>query len=94
MFHDGVVEGIETDRPVPRLLDAIGYQPRRDARATHTWFDAFRTLKFIHAAREEFPDSPLIATLESLYPDTHTPAQMNASLRADESRLPERKGLG
>ena len=94
MFLDGVAGGTESERPVPQLLDAIGYQPQRDERAIHTWFDAFRTLKFVHAAREEFPDSPLIATLESLYPDTHTPAQMNASLRADESRLPERKGLG
>lgn len=94
MFHDGVVEGTEPDRPVPRLLDAIGYQPKRDARAIHTWFDAFRTLKFVHAAREEFPDSPLLATLGTLYPAAHTPARLNAFLRADESRWRGRKGLG
>ena len=94
MFHDCLGKGTDPDPPLPRLLDAIGFQPKRDARATHTWFDAFRTLKLIHAAREEFPDSPLLETLETMYPDAQTPARLNASLRADESRLPERKGLG
>ena len=68
--------------------------PKRDQRATHTWFDAFRTLKFVHAARHEFPDPPLLTTLETLYPAAHTPARLNASLRADEARMQERKGLG
>ncbi len=94
MFHDGVAAGTPPSQPVPRLLDAIGYQPKRDQRAIHTWFDAFRTLKFVHAARDEFPDPPLLTTLETLYPAASTPARLNASLRADEARMPERKGLG
>ena len=94
IFHDGVAAGTRPSQPVPRLLEAIGYQPKRDQRAIHTWFDAFRTLKFVHAARDEFPDPPLLTTLETLYPAAHTPARLNASLRADEARMQERKGLG
>ena len=94
MFHESIAAGTTPSQPVPRLLDAIGYQPKRDQRAIHTWFDAFRTLKFVHAARDEFPDPPLLETLETLYPGTHSPARLNASLRADEARMPERKGLG
>ena len=94
MFHESIAAGATPSEPVSRLLDAIGYQPKRDQRAIHTWFDAFRTLKFVHAARDEFPDPPLLETLETLYPGTHTPARLNALLRADEARMPERKGLG
>ena len=94
IFHDGVAAGTTPSQPVPRLLDAIGYQPKRDGRAIHTWFDAFRTLKFVHAARDEFPDPPLLTTLETLYPAVRAPARLNALLRADEARMPERKGLG
>ena len=98
MFYAAVAAGTAPNQPVPELLDAIGYQPKRDQRAIHTWFDAFRTLKFVHAAREEFPDTPLLHTLEALYagPRTgpRTPARLNALLRADEARMPGRKGLG
>lgn len=94
MFYAAVAAGTASSQPVPRLLDAIGYQPKRDRRAIHTWFDAFRTLKFVHAARDEFPDTPLLHTLETLYPGAQTPARLNASLRADEDRMPGRKGLG
>ena len=94
MFHESIAAGATPSEPVSRLLDAIGYQPKRDQRAIHTWFDAFRTLKFVHAARDEFPDPPLLETLETLYPGARTPARLNALLRADEARMPERKGLG
>ena len=94
MFYAAVAARTLPSQPVPGLLDAIGYRPKRDHRATHTWFDAFRTLKFVHAARDEFPDTPLLQTLETLYPDAQSPARLNASLRADEARMPERKGLG
>ena len=94
MFHAAVAAGTAPSQPVPRLLDAIGYQPKRDQRAIHTWFDAFRTLKFVHAARDEFPDTPLLHTLQMLYPSAQTPARLNALLRADEARMAGRKGLG
>ena len=93
-FYAGVATGTTPARPVPKLLEAIGYQPRRDERAVHTWFDAFRTLKFVHAARDEFPDAPLLGTLRRLYPAADTPARLNAALRADEARMTERRGLG
>ena len=94
MFYAAVADESTPDHPVPRLLDAIGYHPRRDRRAIDTWFDAFRTLKFVHAARDEFPDTPLLQTLRSLYPAVRTPACLNASLRSDEGRMPECRGLG
>lgn len=94
MFYAAVAAGTAPSQPVPGLLDAIGYRPKRDRRAIHTWFDAFRTLKFVHAARDEFPDTPLLDTLGTLYPGSQTPARLNASLRADEARMPGRKGLG
>ena len=102
MFYAAVAAGTAPSQPVPALLDAIGYQPKRDRRAIHTWFDAFRTLKFVHAARDEFPDTPLLQTLETLYGGSRTgsrrgaqtPARLNALLRADEARMPARKGLG
>ena len=94
MFHESVAAGTTPSQPVPRLLDAVGYQPKRDQRAIHTWFDAFRTLKFVHAARDEFPDTPLLTTLRSLYPHARTPRRLNALLRAEEARMPEVKGLG
>ena len=93
-FHAGVAAGTTPDAPVPGLLDAIGYRPGRDPRATHTWFDAFRTLKFVHAARDEFPDVPLLKTLEAMYPDSRTPSGLNEALRADEARMPDWRGLG
>jgi len=93
-FYTGVAVETTPDRPVPRLLEAIGYQPRRDERAVHTWFDAFRTLKFVHAARDEFPDAPLVATLKRMYPASDSPLCLNASLRDEEGQMPEQKGLG
>ena len=93
-FHASVAEGTAPDPPVPGLLDAIGYRPGRDPRATHTWFDAFRTLKFVHAARDAFPDVPLLETLGTLYPGSRTPEDLNASLRGDEARMTDVKGLG
>ena len=93
-FYASVALRTTPDPPVPGLLDAIGYRPGRDPRATHTWFDAFRTLKFVHAARDAFPDVPLLMTLETLYPGTRDPADLNESLRADEARMTDPKGLG
>ena len=94
MFYASVASETTPGEPVPGLLDAIGYRPGRDRRAIHTWFDAFRTLKFVHAARQEFADGPLLATLEKLYPAAASAERLNASLRADEARMPERTGLG
>ena len=36
-------------------------------RALHGWFDAFRTLRFIHEARRYHPDCPIEPTLQGLY---------------------------
>lgn len=83
--------------PLPSLLAAIGharFRPsKRDARAFHTWFDAFRTVKFVHAARAQFPDVPLLESLRALFPKAATPADLNRALRADETRQPDFRGL-
>ena len=93
-FFASVAAGTTPERSLRGLLDAIGYQPRRDERALHTWFDAFRTLKFVRAARREFPDAPLLDTLRCLYPAADTPERLNAALRAEEARMPDLRGLG
>ncbi len=89
--------------PLPELLDAIGYArfrpvrrdvSRGDLRAFHTWFDGFRTMKFVHAARRRFPDVPLVDSLGSLYPKLDGPEAWNEALRADAARLPEAAGVG
>ena len=61
------------------LLDDLGFfhrlkraeaQTRRRhtlRKAMHQWFDAFRTLRFIHLARRHHPDRPLIPMLDTLY---------------------------
>ena len=83
--------------PLPRLLAATGharFRPsKRDARAFHTWFDAFRTVKFVHAARAQFPDVPLLESLRALFPEAATPAALNRALRADETRQPDFRGV-
>ena len=35
-------------------------------KALHQWLDAFRTLRFIHEIRHEYPDAPLLDTLHFL----------------------------
>ena len=89
--------------PLPELLDAIGYArfrpvrrdgSRGDLRAFHTWFDGFRTMKFVHAARRRAPDVPLVDSLGSLYPELDGPEAWNEALRADEARLPKAAGVG
>lgn len=58
-----------------RLLEQLGWQSfmekardhypagQQRLRRVHEWFDGFRTLRFIHLLRDEFPDQPLIETL-------------------------------
>ena len=62
-----------------RLLDELGFfrrleraraqcrRPDTLRKAMHQWFDAFRTLRFIHLARRYHPDRPLIPMLDDLY---------------------------
>ena len=62
-----------------RLLDELGLfhrleraqaqyrNPQSLRKAMHQWFDAFRTLRFIHLARRYHPDPPLAPTLAKLY---------------------------
>ncbi|MYE12197.1 MAG: hypothetical protein F4X99_11195 [Gammaproteobacteria bacterium] len=80
----------EWPEPIPELLVAVGYarfRPSRwDRRAFHTWFDALKTLRFVHAARRWFPDVPLVDSLRSLYPAAAGPRAWNDALRADEQR--------
>ena len=42
-------------------------RPQSLRKAMHQWFDAFRTLRFIHLARRWRPDRPLIPMLDELY---------------------------
>ena len=41
--------------------------PHTLRKAMHEWFDAFRTLRFIHLARHYHPDRPLAPMLDDLY---------------------------
>ncbi len=36
---------------------------RQRLRRVHEWFDGFRTLRFLHLLRADFPDQPLLATI-------------------------------
>ena len=95
VLHEAAMRGAwETwPEPVSELLDDVGYgrsrPPPRDARAFFTWFDAFRTVKFVHAARRRFPDVPLVDSLRSLLPGLDGPGAWNDALRVDETRLAE-----
>ena len=95
LLHDAALRGAWSTwpEPVSELLDAVGYErtrpPPRDARAFFTWFDAFRTVKFVHAARRRFPDVPLVDSLRSLFPGVDGLAAWNDALRAQETRLAE-----
>ncbi len=79
--------------PVSELLHAVGYErsrpPPRDARAFFIWFDGFRTVKFVHAARGRFPDVPLVDSLRYLFPGVDGPLAWNDALCAGETRLAE-----
>lgn len=91
-LHETASPGGFTEWPAPigALLAAVGYErfrpSRRDARAFHTWFDALKTVRFVHAARQRFADVPLVETLRGLYPAMDTPPAWNDALRADEER--------
>ena len=80
----------EWPEPIPELLATIGYErfrpQRRDPRAFHTWFDALKTVRFVHASRRRFADVPLVRALRELYPMSHGPQAWNDALRADETR--------
>ena len=65
-----------------RVLDSLSYRVPLERLVTtndpalrhfHTWFDGFRTMKLIRAARSIFPDQPLLATLKRLFPDAGDP---------------------
>ena len=91
-LHETASRGRFTDLPdnMGALLAAVGYErfrpPRRDPRAFHTWFDALKTVRFVHAARQRFADVPLVETLRGLYPAMDGPRAWNDALRADEER--------
>lgn len=81
----------EWPEPIGELLATIGYErfrpPRRNPRAFHTWFDALKTVRFVHAARRWFADVPLVEALRSLYPAAAGPRAWNDALRAEEARM-------
>ncbi len=91
-LHERASHGVfeEWPEPIPELLATIGYErfrpPRRDLRAFHTWFDALKTVRFVHAARRRFADVPLVRALRELYPMSDGPQAWNDALRADETR--------
>lgn len=76
----GLIDHGNSIRPRSRhLLEEIGFfhrlerakaqyrHPQTLRKAMHQWFDAFRTLRFIHLARRWNPDRPLKSTLDELY---------------------------
>jgi hypothetical protein len=55
-----------------RVQDAISHKypsGERRRQVVHQWFDAGKTMRFIHAARRYHPDQPLLASVRSL-PET------------------------
>ena len=71
--------GTALQAPARQLLEELGFfrqlqsarrrtrHPHTLAKALHQWFDALRTLRFIHLARRHHPDRPLAAILEQLF---------------------------
>ncbi|MDA1077085.1 MAG: hypothetical protein O3A63_20420 [Proteobacteria bacterium] len=52
------------------------YQPGSSRRiALHSWFDAFRTLRFIHAARSLAADQPVANVMQSLFSGSDEPLE-------------------
>ena len=45
---------------------AEGYQPTQRKRVVHDWFDALKTLQFMHHSADVFPDAPLLETIATL----------------------------
>jgi hypothetical protein len=88
-LHDSGLEGASTS-----ALAAVGQGNLR--RRLHTWFDALRTLKFLHALRAlGLPDVPLEAALASAPFCPPKAAQLEltlARLREAEARLPNELG--
>lgn len=75
-----VIDRGESAQPRTRgLLEDLGFfrrlegaklrtrHPQTLRNAMHQWFDAFRTLRFIHLARRHHPDRPLSPMLGELY---------------------------
>lgn len=54
---------------LPKFLASMRRQykrPETQLRALHQWFDAFRSLRFVHVARRFYADVPLAGTLDAL----------------------------
>lgn len=65
-----------------RVIDSLGYRDSLERLTTthdpelrhfHTWFDGFRTMKLVRAARSIIPDQPLVDTLNDLFPCEEDP---------------------
>ncbi len=61
-------------------------QPHTLRKALHQWFDALRTLRFIHLARRHHPDRPLAAILEHLFGNVDHLALLKLRERQAETR--------
>lgn len=79
-------------RNVEPLMDALGFSkkvhmfteqyapgPRRQT-ALRDWFDAFKTLRFVHEARRYHADEPLIATMQRIPTSVRDDARMAHSM--------------
>ncbi|MEP6768744.1 MAG: hypothetical protein ABJC61_08750 [Acidobacteriota bacterium] len=77
-------------------------EPAALLRRLHTWFDAFRTLKLVHALRDEgFPSLPWRQALTEApftdlvsAPDDEEPETLRVRLAEKERTLPEKSGVG
>ena len=57
-------------------------------KALHQWLDAFRTLRFIHEIRKEYPDVPLLQTLDVLL-GSHTDDHLERLTRLERASSQE-----
>ena len=72
---------LQTNAEALQILDKLGFtqffahaqaqyaKPANLRKALYDWFDAFRTLRFIHECRRFYPDVPLLESLGELFPN-------------------------
>lgn len=96
-----VLRAVEAAGAFDELALAIRQSPRAEVlrRRVHTWFDALRTLRFVHALRDSgsvalpFREALATAPFTAGVDVTSSPRELTVALAALEKRLPRRTGV-
>jgi hypothetical protein len=75
-----ILEKIGFSAALPKLNKATNNQTRW-RRSLIEWFDGFRTLKFVHAARKSLPDQPLVESVRKILDSCEPPPTLLNRLR-------------